>query len=99
MKDRPPQGEMDDADEVAPFEAVVHWGNRTRSDRSPDTSQVWFQADAMLVGCSQLNLGVGGKRWPPPAGRDAGFFELRLVYGVGQGMLRPRHLLPVFEAS
>lgn len=59
MEDRPPRSGMDEADEVTPFEAVAHSGNRTLSDRRPDAAQQRFQADAMFIGRPQLDLGVG----------------------------------------
>ena len=62
MKERPTGGGMDEADEVAPGKAVLHHRHRPLTDRRPDAPQERLQADAMLIGRPQLDLGVGERR-------------------------------------
>jgi len=54
---------MDEADDVAPLKAVLHHRHRPLTDRRPDAPQQRLQADTMLVGRPQLDLGVreGGR--------------------------------------
>jgi hypothetical protein len=59
MEDRPARGGMHEADEIAPGKAGLHGRNGPLADRCPDAPQQGFQADAMLIRCPQLDLGVG----------------------------------------
>ena len=64
-----------------------------------------LQPDPMFVGevgGPHFDLRVGKRRgetpWPPLARAVLAFFEGLLLCGIGQGVLRPRHLQAVFEA-
>ena len=59
MEEGASRGGMDEADEVAPGEAVLHEGDRALANRRPDATQERLEADAMLVGRPQLDRGVG----------------------------------------
>ena len=70
MEQSAPRGRMDEADEVAPGEAVLDNGGRPLADRRPDAAQQGFQANTMFVGRPQLDArlreGVGDRpqEWP-----------------------------------
>ena len=63
VEERPARGGLDEADEVAPFEAVLHRRDRPLPVEAPDLVQDGLQADAVLVGRPELDcgLGVGGR--------------------------------------
>jgi len=56
------RGGMDEAHQVAPFEAVLHGGAGPLANRCPDAPEERFQANAMFVGGPELHLGVGEGR-------------------------------------
>ncbi len=60
MEERATRGGMDEADEIAPGEAVLHDGDRALPDRRPDPAQQRLEADAMLVGRPQFDLARAG---------------------------------------
>jgi hypothetical protein len=55
MKDCATGSGMDKADEIAPFVAMLDWGEWTLVVQSPDFAQDRFQANAMLVHGPQLD--------------------------------------------
>jgi len=59
MEDRATGGGMDEADDVAPSEAVAHAGDRTPADGGPDPSQQRLQADTVLVSGPEFHAGPG----------------------------------------
>ena len=65
MEEGPSGGGMDEADQVAPGEAMPHHGNGALADRGPDAPQQRFEADAMFIGGPQFDLRLrerGGDR-------------------------------------
>lgn len=62
MEERAPGGGMDEADEIAPGEAVLYRGNWTLTNRRPDLAQQWLEADAVFVGRPQFDVGLGEGR-------------------------------------
>ena len=53
---------MDEADEVAPFVAMLHWGDRAVSLGRPDPTQDRLEANAMFIDRPQLDLRLGEGR-------------------------------------
>lgn len=54
---------MDEADQVAPGKTVLHSSGWPLTHRCPDASEQRFEADAMLIGGPQFDVGVGiGRR-------------------------------------
>jgi hypothetical protein len=53
------RGGLDEANQIAPREAVLDRGDRTLAVEAPDLVQDRFQADAVLVGGPELDLGLG----------------------------------------
>src|SRR5258708_40052828 len=73
MEHRAARGRMDEADEVAPFKAVLHRGERALAVKTPDVVQDRLQANAVLVDGPQLD----GRLWKgrchlPQQGAQAG---------------------------
>lgn len=62
MEDGPPRGGMDEADEIAPFKAVLHARHRPLANRRPDPAQQRFEADPVLIDRPQLDAGVRERR-------------------------------------
>ena len=52
-------GGMDEPDEIAPGEALLHGGDGPLADRRPHPPQERFQANAMFIGGPQLHLSMG----------------------------------------
>src|SRR5260370_40539399 len=78
MEHRAARGGMDEADEVAPFKAVLHRGEGALAVKTPDVVQDRLEADAVLVDRPQLD----GRLWEgrchvPQQGAQAGL-ELSL---------------------
>ena len=59
MKQCPARGGMHEADEVAPFVAVLHWRKRSLPLGRPGPPQDRFEPNAMFVDGPQLHLSVG----------------------------------------
>src|SRR5260370_38919336 len=59
MKDRTPRRGMDEADQIAPLEAVLHRSARSLSIATPHLVQDRLESDAVLVDGPELGLGVG----------------------------------------
>jgi len=89
---------MDEADQIAPGKAVLHGGNGPLPDGRPHAAQQRFEAGAMFVGRPQLYLCLRKGRRHRLEQRLYLFFAGLLLFGIGQGMPRPRRLLTVLEA-
>jgi len=59
MEERAPGGRVDEANQIAPSEAVLDDGAGTLPNRRPDAAQQRLEANAMLIGGPQFDLGVG----------------------------------------
>src|SRR5260221_12571091 len=89
MEHRAARGGMDEADEVAPFKAVLHRGEGALAVKTPDVVQDRLEADAVLVDRPQLD----GRLWEgrchvPQQGAQAGL-ELSLGSCVSPDVAGP----------
>jgi len=62
VEDGATRGRVHEADDVAPLVAVLHRCQRALPVEAPDFVQDRFQADTVLVGRPELDLGLGESR-------------------------------------
>ena len=83
MEDGPARGRMDETDDVAPRIAVLDRSDRSLPDRRPDAAQDGLEANAMLVGRPQLDLGARKRRRETPWERAEVFLKAACASGSG----------------
>lgn len=59
VENRTPRGRVNEADEIAPGIAVLHWSHGTLTNWRPDPPQNRLEADAMLVDGPEFDGGAG----------------------------------------
>ena len=74
---------MDEADEIAPRVAVLHWRQQTLPVETPHLAQNRLQPDAVFICRPQFHLGLGDRGGDLAQERAQARLEGGLRHGIG----------------